>query len=171
MSHLLIKTEINGSLVFDSDKAELFINKCLSDIPPISTSYWYIISYRFKCFWRISKFSNIGFTFCQKLRTSPFMLNSLLINILSINTALPCIFNNNISMDIKLAAIHQEVKLFYKRFHNCIIPSPNRHSIKYLSASKIPGNTPRYLQRKWYRDLLIYLLDAWQIKILNRECH
>lgn len=32
MSHLLIKTEINGSLVFDSDKAELFINKCLSDI-------------------------------------------------------------------------------------------------------------------------------------------
>jgi hypothetical protein len=65
----------------------------------------------------------------------------------------PYVSNHTLHTDTKLKTINDEAKIYYKRFYSKLINHPNK-LIKNLSTPSIPGNPPRRLKRKWYRDLL-----------------
>jgi hypothetical protein len=53
--------------------------------------------------------------------------------------------NHTLHTDLKIKSVKEEAIIYYSRFHNCLAS---------LSTNTIPGNPPRRLKRKWYRDLL-----------------
>jgi hypothetical protein len=66
----------------------------------------------------------------------------------------PYVSNHTIHSDLKMPLVHDEAKIYYKRFHHHLLSHPNP-LVRNLSTPTIPGNPPRRLKRKWCRDLLI----------------
>jgi hypothetical protein len=67
--------------------------------------------------------------------------------------ALPYVSNHTIHSDLKMPLVHDEAKIYYKRFHLRILSHPNLFA-RNLSTPTIPSNPPR-LKRKRCRDMLV----------------
>jgi len=66
----------------------------------------------------------------------------------------PYVSNHTIHSGLKMPLVHDEAKIYYKRFHHHLLSHPNP-LVRNLSTPTIPGNPPRRLKCKWCRDLLI----------------
>ena len=70
-----------------------------------------------------------------------------------LSNAPPYVLNLSLHADLNLKTFNEEAKAYYQRFH----ARTNYHKnplIKNLASFTIPGNPPRRLKRKWFRDLL-----------------